>query len=151
MIDYQISNYLLNTYPRLLTYGALELYKRGYVPTEKQITKKKIVPRKVSAKKTVMKIITIFYLYAYDKLNDDESNNKKFNYLIQLIPELPDIFNNMVENKLEKSNNPENDFTNIVIGASIFIATVTFLKCKKLPDPEYGNKFEYLRVKFAEP
>ena len=105
----------------------------------------------MSAKKTVMKIITIFYLYAYDKLNDDESNNKKFNYLIQLIPELPDIFNNMVENKLEKSNNPENDFNNIVIGVSIFIATVTFLKCKKLPDPEYGNKFEYLRVKFAEP
>lgn len=151
MIDYQISNYLLNTYPRLLTYGALELYKRGYVPTEKQITKKKIVPRKVSAKETVMKIITIFSLYAYDKLNDNESNNKKFNYLIQLIPELPDIFDNIVGNELKKSAQPNNDITDIVRRISIFIAGVTFQKCEKLPDSEYGNKFEYLRVKLAEP
>jgi len=119
-MEYQLANYLLNTQPRLLTLGAYELYKRGYVP--KQIK----TSDKVS-KKQIYMINTVLKRIKEGKLNDIK--NVSFYQLLASIIDEP---------KLIVFANYKNAITDIYIGL------------KKYSDSEYGNKFEYLRVKQAK-
>jgi hypothetical protein len=135
MVDYKLSNYLLNTYPKLLTYSALELYNRGYNPTIE--SKRVIDPPKISKNK----IMGVFMGLMNDLYN--ENKNTKLNHLLSILP--PNFNTSFLEytDKLSNSNELRDFF--------YIHSTYILINLKKQPDPEYGNKFEYLRVKFAEP
>ena len=126
-MEYRLANYLLNTHPRLLTFGAYELYKRGYEPKQKTPT------NKVSEKKILGLIKTVLKNINKGKL--DVIKNKLF---YQLLTDIID------ESYLV-------GFATEIIGNNYEPAIYKLSAVlEDINDSTYENKFEYLRVKIAE-
>ena len=127
--NYKLNNYLLNTYPRLLTYSAFELYKRGF-DTENKSNKsnKNKVPIDILIKKLLITLITI------KKGNANLIKNKPFYKL---------LLETIDENKLI-------DLTKIVVDQNYDeVLNIIIIHLKNNLDEKYNNKYEYLLVKLA--
>ena len=120
-MEYQLLNYLSNTMPKILTFGAYELYKRGYKPIE-QKTHLKII-KKINSDIIRSKICKIL-----KGIQKNSTSVKKQQFYKLLL----DIFGESTLDNIFKVED----------GDVILIITLEILS-----DPEYGNKFEYLRAK----
>ena len=126
--EYKLANFLLNTYPRLLTYSAYKLYKSG---------------RKPIVEKKIIKKVSDLILFHKVRLVLSKIKREGGTYLLQ---------NNMFYQSLSNIINEEKlmVYANSVVDEK-YVETCRILLAELVskPDYNYGNKFEYLRVKLA--